>query len=264
MNRAMLISLLLIVGCAETEDQPTTPETATKADDAGLPVIPEAQIENSVVLTMTATVRRLEEVISSFATSSEISTLNSEGLAKDLERLQQATPPESEQVYWDECVAVIKLVQGWLDTEGKLDTVRDVLPVSNRVKALKVAFRINPFDRNNEPLMKAIYETQSLVALPKGAGGKQKLDEADTLAATVGTDDKPAELTKAYLGELRQLVESPQEDSQKLAMRAIKAVLWEMKLDSYRFYQLWREQRDEAARESRNHILNRGGRRFGR
>ena len=60
--------------------------------------------------------------------------------------------------------------EGWSKSDEKLDTVRDVLPVSNRVKALQMALRINPSDRNNDPLIKAIAETQILVAIPNTAG----------------------------------------------------------------------------------------------
>lgn len=257
MNRLLLIFLILIAGCAELEDQSTTSETATKPIAAGLPIIPKAQIENSVVLDMTATVRRLQEATSTFATSGEFSSPQSEGMIKDLERLQEKTPPESEQIYWDECVAVTRLVQAWPKSKTKLDPIRDLLPIGNRVKELKVGLRINSFDHKNEPLIKAISDTQVLVVLPQTAGAKKKLDEADTLAASAGTDDKAAELTKAYLAQLRQLISSPDKDLRKKTILAHKAAVWEMKLDPYRFYQLERDQRAEAANKSRNHILNR-------
>lgn len=80
------------------------------------------------------------------------------------------------------------------------------------------------------------------------------------MAATEGTDDKPAELTKVYLARVHGFLESPEKDLRKLAITAHQAVVWDMKLDSYRFYQLLRDEREEAAQKRGNHILNIGER----
>lgn len=76
----------------------------------------------------------------------------------------------SEVVLYDECMSLLKEVQTWSTATQEID----VQPARKKIKALKVALRINPSDRHNEPLMQAITDVTMLVIEPGMRGATRK------------------------------------------------------------------------------------------